>query len=399
MRNLITQFLKNPFYIYIVSFAFVILIYQLGWSEMYPPLSAGLIIFFVITFLLALYLGALFDRYLPIRYLEIKEIDRPYRTTIILYFLYMLEFIYNRGIPIILALKTSTYDYKEFGIPTLHPIIATFGSFYTVYIFHLFLSTRRKKYLLVLFFLLTIPILIFNRGMLLINLTSMLFVYLLSIKGIRIRMLLFIVTFSLIVLYFFGVLGNYRITKSPSNRYFLEISAANEKFINSRIPKEYMWSYIYISSPLANLQNNINNNPAINFRVKDFVIMELLPDFISKRIAPIVSAERSEPENISAYFIVSTIFCYSFNFMGWPGIYLMFLIIISLIACYLLLLRKNNPYYVTGISILMTFMVFNTFDNMIYFSGISFQLVYPLIWPIMQKLKIRIPHDVIPHDI
>lgn len=399
MRNLITQFLKNPFYIYIVSFAFVILIYQLGWSEMYPPLSAGLIIFFVITFLLALYLGALFDRYLPIRYLEIKEIDRPYRTTIILYFLYMLEFIYNRGIPISLALKTSTYDYKEFGIPTLHPIIATFGSFYTVYIFHLFLSTRRKKYLLVLFFLLTIPILIFNRGMLMINLTSMLFVYLLSIKGIRIRMLLFIVTFSLIVLYFFGVLGNYRITKSPSNRYFLEISAANEKFINSRIPKEYMWSYIYISSPLANLQNNINNNPAINFRVKDFVIMELLPDFISKRIAPIVSAERSEPENISAYFIVSTIFCYSFNFMGWPGIYLMFLIIISLIACYLLLLRKNNPYYVTGISILMTFMVFNTFDNMIYFSGISFQLVYPLIWPIMQKLKIRIPHDVIPHDI
>lgn len=366
---------------------------------MYPPLSAGLIIFFVITFLLALYLGALFDRYLPIRYLEIKEIDRPYRTTIILYFLYMLEFIYNRGIPISLALKTSTYDYKEFGIPTLHPIIATFGSFYTVYIFHLFLSTRRKKYLLVLFFLLTIPILIFNRGMLMINLTSMLFVYLLSIKGIRIRMLLFIVTFSLIVLYFFGVLGNYRITKSPSNRYFLEISAANEKFINSRIPKEYMWSYIYISSPLANLQNNINNNPAINFRVKDFVIMELLPDFISKRIAPIVSAERSEPENISAYFIVSTIFCYSFNFMGWPGIYLMFLIIISLIACYLLLLRKNNPYYVTGISILMTFMVFNTFDNMIYFSGISFQLVYPLIWPIMQKLKIRIPHDVIPHDI
>lgn len=399
MRNLITQFLKNPFYIYIISFAFVILIYQLGWSEMYPPLSAGLIIFFVITFLLALYLGALFDRYLPIRYLEIKEIDRPYRTTIILYFLYMLEFIYNRGIPIILALKTSTYDYKEFGIPTLHPIIATFGSFYTVYIFHLFLSTRRKKYLLVLFFLLTIPILIFNRGMLLINLTSMLFVYLLSIKGIRIRMLLFIVTFSLIVLYFFGVLGNYRITKSPSNRYFLEISAANEKFINSRIPKEYMWSYIYISSPLANLQNNINNNPAINFRVKDFVIMELLPDFISKRIAPIVSAERSEPENISAYFIVSTIFCYSFNFMGWPGIYLMFLIIMSLIAFYLLLLRKNNPYYVTGISILMTFMVYNTFDNMIYFSGISFQLVYPLIWPIMQKLKIRIPHDVKPHDI
>ena len=391
MRKIIIQFLKNPFYIYIISFSLVLLIYQLDWSELYPPLSVGLTVFFVITFILAIYFGALIDKYLPIRYFSIKEKDKPLRTTIVIYILYVLEFIYNSGIPIILALKTSTYDYKEFGIPTLHPIIATFSSFYTVYIFHLFLSTKRKRYLLILLFLLLIPILIFNRGMLLINLTSMLFVYLLSINRVRIRTLLAIIVVAFFVLYFFGVLGNYRITKTPSNKYFLEISKAKDKFVNSGIPKEYMWGYIYISSPLANLQNNINNNPAVNFRIKDFIFMELMPDFISKRIAPLIGAERSEPKNISAYFIVSTIFCYSFNSLGWAGIYLMFLIFSFLLAFYILLLQKKNPYYITGISILMTFMVYNTFDNMIYFSGISFQLVYPLLWPVLQKIRIKKP--------
>jgi len=391
VRKIVIQFLKNPFYIYIISFSLVLVIYQLEWSELYPSLTAGLTLFFIITFLLALYFGALIDKYLPIRYYAIEEKDKPGRITLILYILYGLEFIYNRGIPIVLALKTSTYDYKEFGIPTLHPIIATFSSFYTVYIFHLYLSKKRKRYLLILIFLLLIPILIFNRGMLLINLTSILFVYLLSINKVRIRTILSIVVVAFVVLYFFGVLGNYRITKTPSNKYFLEISKANDKFINSGIPKEYMWGYIYISSPLANLQNNINNHPAVNFRIKDFIIMELLPDFISKRIAPFAGAERSEPKNISSYFIVSTIFCYSYNLLGWAGIYLMFLIISFLVAFYLLLLRKKNPYYITGISILMTFMVYNTFDNMIYFSGISFQLVYPLLWPVLQKITIKVP--------
>lgn len=383
------QFLKNPFYLYIISFSLVLVTYQLGWSELYPPLGIGLIIFFISTFLLSLYLGAVIDRYLPIRYLEIKERDKPFRTTIILYVLFILEFIYNGGIPIVLTINNSGFNYKDFGIPTMHPIIATFTSFYTVYVFHLFLSTKKKIYLTVLLCLLTIPLLIINRGMLLMNLTSMLFVFLLSIKRIRIKVFLAIIIFALIILYFFGLLGNYRITKTSSNDYFLEISEANDRFVDSSVPKEFMWSYIYMSSPVANLQNNINANPAINFHVRNFVIMELLPDFISKRIAPLFGAERTGTSNITKYFIVSTVFCYSYNALGWPGIYLMFLIIAFLIVLYVILLRKDNRYYVTGIGILMTFMIYNTFDNMIYFSGVSFQLVYPLIWPTVQRFTLR----------
>ncbi len=79
-----------------------------------------------------------------------------------------------------------------------------------------------------------------------------------------------------VLLYFFGVLGNYRMVKSSSNEYFMEVAEATDSFRNSRIPKEYFWSYIYISSPLANLQNNINENRPEQIRVKDFISTELI---------------------------------------------------------------------------------------------------------------------------
>ena len=49
---------------------------------------------------------------------------------------------------------------------------------------------------------------------------------------------------------------------------------------------------------------------------------------------------------------------------------------------YILLIPKNSQYFVTGISILCSFMFFNSFTNMIYFSGISFQLLFPLLFSI-----------------
>ena len=45
--------LKNPFFLYIAAFAAALLTYQLNWSEVYPPLSSGLVLFFLATFFCA----------------------------------------------------------------------------------------------------------------------------------------------------------------------------------------------------------------------------------------------------------------------------------------------------------------------------------------------------------
>jgi hypothetical protein len=200
-----------------------------------------------------------------------------------------------------------------------------------------------------------------------------------SIKKIKIKVIGFLIVLVVFLFYLFGVLGNYRVTRTPSNSYFLEISNASEKFIESKIPKEFIWSYIYISSPLANLQSNINKEAHQKNQVKNFILTELIPDFLSKRIAPLIHAERAELKNISPFLTVGTFYARSFVLLGWAGIIIMFIFNSAFVFIYIILLRKNNIYYVTGISILCTFVIYNTFTNMIYFSGVSFQLVFPLL--------------------
>jgi len=391
------QFFKNPFYIYAFSFLFIILIYMLRWSDLYPNLSLWLFIFILISSIISFVLGAIIDKYRPIRYKLIdKKIKSLTKTIILIYLLYTLEFINNKGIPLVLILNTDSYDYTNFGIKTLHPILTTFTSFYTVYVFHIILSkkTQKKTLIIYLILLLIIPILIYNRGMFLINLMSFLFVFLMSIKKIKTKIKFYLIISFITILYLFGVLGNYRMVGNSSNEYFLKVSKAKESFINSLIPKEFMWAYIYVSSPLGNLQNTIEKNPAINYRFKDFIFTETLPDFLSKRISILVNAKRVDKINrLTTFLTVGTVYSRSYILLGWFGVLLMFIIIMLITFFYIIILPKKSEYYVTGIGILCTFMFFNTFTNMIYFSGISFQLVYPLLFSfinIRPKLKIKI---------
>jgi oligosaccharide repeat unit polymerase len=380
------QFLKNPFYIYIYSFLSVIVVYTLGWSLLYPKLSTGLLLFLYGSFLISFFFGAIIDRYNPIRYRVIKEESNIIIILLLIYVFLFLEFINNRGIPLILVLKTDWYDYTKFGIKTLHTIFITFTSFYTVYLFHVFLSRKSFKVFLYLVLLMMIPVLIYNRGMFLINLISFLFVYLMSVKHVKLKIKIFIILGLFIILYFFGILGNYRMTKSISSDYFLEVSQASPSFKESVIPKEFMWTYIYVSSPLGNLENTISSNPVIAYRWKDLIVTELLPDFLSKRISPIVKAKRVEKINrLTSFMTVGTIYARSYILMGWIGMIIMMLLLMLGSFIYIVLLPRNSKYYVTGISILSTFMLFNTFTNMIYFSGISFQLIFPILLSIKIK--------------
>ena len=372
------QFLKNPFYIFILTFLLIGAFYSLHWSLLYPVLSWSLILFFVFAFGVSLFLGGTLDRYNPIEYVNAEK-DNVRSIVIILYILTALELIYTRGIPLIMVLSREKYDYTQFGIPVIHPVIATFTSFYTVYVFHLALSARFKKYVLYLILLLLIPLSIFNRGMFLMTLTSFLFVLLMSSKIIKIKRILWIAAFVVLIFYGFGVLGNYRMVRSSSNEYFWKVSGASEEFMESKIPKEFLWSYMYVTSPLANLQYNIDSNPALNTNIKSFLFCELLPDFISKRVSPIVRTERLEKVGVANFLTVGTVFSRSYSALGWVGIFLIFFVIMAFTFVYIIFLNKKNKFYVTGIALINTFILFNFFTNMIYYSGMSLQLIYPII--------------------
>src|SRR6185369_12758330 len=156
-------------------------------------------------------------------------------------------------------------DYKTFGVPSLHVFTVTFTSFYCIYLFRLLLESKKKVYLLLYFINMSSAILIYSRSMLFFNLASSFFLYLLCLDKIPYKKLLLSVPIIITLFYLFGVVGTARVSFESKTSYdqnsFLDNGKATVQFRNSIIPKEFFWPYIYISSPLANLQVNINTYP------------------------------------------------------------------------------------------------------------------------------------------
>lgn len=83
--------------------------------------------------------------------------------TLVIYALWVAEFVYAGGVPLIQILLTRSYDYKTFGIPTLHVFVVTFSSFYTIFLFQQYLGNRSVRVLLLFIINLSAALLIYNR--------------------------------------------------------------------------------------------------------------------------------------------------------------------------------------------------------------------------------------------
>jgi hypothetical protein len=380
-----TSWFTNPFHVYIISFSVVFVVYGLGWSEAFPNISLSVKIFFGITFFASFLLAYPINR-------RNKKIDFNIPVSslnkIILIGItigYMIEFVYNKGIPVFLILKGTDYQYTSFGIPTFHVFLHTFTSFYAVYLFHQYLSTKNRRILLYTFYAFIPHILIVNRGSLLMVWVSILFVFLLSIKRLKIKYLLSILLLVLIILYLFGYLGNIR-SAYGDNTYIPRVSHASDHFLQSKVPNEYFWGYAYIASPMANFQYNINTQkPDPTFSdFFCFVKNELIFDFISKRLPGTCDVDKNK---VLEHFNVATEFTNPYCSLGWMGPIILFLFGSFITFFYLIFLPYNSKYYISALAILLTVFVFNTFSNMWTFSGLSFQLLYPILGTIFKIKK------------
>ena len=214
------------------------------------------------------------------------------------------------------------------------------------------------------------------------------------IANVRFRLIPFTVigTISiLLLLYFFGVLGNIRESAEAKSDYdpdiFTELAHPTERLKNSIVPKEFFWSYIYITSPLANLQTNINTPRTDSLHgFWEHANNEMMFDFLSKRINRMMGWERISEFTIPGPFNVSTIYSRSFSYQGWLGLILMAVFVFVYPWMYHWLLPQN-PYTLTGLAILATMYLFLVYDNTIRFTGLGFQLVYPFIFPLFIKIQ------------
>lgn len=384
----------NPFIIYGIIFSLVCVSYELPFSNLYPNISTKMIVFILSVIITALLIGVLKNKEIKVRSKE-NENEEKYKSSlkiiILILFIYFLGFLYSKQIP--LLTKGSVYlEYK--GLPYVHVAIFNFNIYYSLYMFYKFLKYKKRS-IFIQYLILYIPgILIVSRGLLMNIFLGSIFLYFIC-KGIKVtkKKVIIVALISVVFMYFFGVFGNLRSGPEPreatNSNYIMDVGGATSQFRESIIPKEFFWTYIYLSSPLANFQLNVNNYNNFQYNSNNFMLFlkeDILPDSISKRLG---KTDRNRVYLITPQLNVGTMFMNSYVDFGMIGSVLVFINFIVFYLIYIKLLKRNTVYYQIGIAMLCTLSVLSVFNNMLVFIGMSLQLIYPLIVPILKRIKIR----------
>ena len=379
--------ITNPNFIYIIAFIIPFLIYSLEWSTIYPPLTSQLFLFFALTFLITFIIGVFIDKLPPLKYKPIPVF--PYNGIVIagLFLFYVLDCAYMGFVPLFTFSKgEATYGGSiNFGIPTIHVLVVTFNLFFALYLFHQFISN--KKWSVFLWYLLAFVPFVFliQRSNIMYIVIGSVFMYFISQKRLSFKRIFGMVAFAVFAIYMFGFLGNVRSANGDSS-YIPRSSGATSSFMESGIPKEFYWGYLYIASPMANLQNNINVEQKVQPDYLGFAVFEMTPDFLSKKLAEVYAIQRREFNQINSFLNVGTIYARAFSFLSWSGMFIIFLYLMGLMNLYYIVIRKSYMYGVSGISMMFTLIAIATFENSIWFSAYSFPLFYPFLFSIVRGI-------------
>ncbi|WP_416327266.1 oligosaccharide repeat unit polymerase, partial [[Eubacterium] hominis] len=172
--------------------------------------------------------------------------------------------------------------------------------------------------------------------------------------------------------------------KNYSSSMITTLGKQNDKY-PIWIPNEYFWTYIYLTSPLANLNYNVNNYLP-SFNLKDYTL-EFVPDFIRLRLP---NYEKIEPNLQVSSLNVSTQFLKPYLTMGFFGVYIIYLMQLFI---YILIIyindRSKSKYSVAIYNCLLYSYLLSFFDNTFTYSITALLILYSLLASLNLKIKIK----------
>lgn len=401
MKIYIRNIANSPHMVFIISWSLCILLYSLHYAGFMPALSYDLFIF-LIGFIILFGMTSFFLYKIKFTIKFTKPVNINYGWLLIIdSILYLPNFAYS-GVPALSGLRP-----ESFGIPGVMVFATSFNAFTCLCCYYMFLTTRKKRLLLYCAYCLGIFFLVISRGFVVMTLVTMFFLWLNVKTPALTPFKITVIIIGLIgALYAFGVAGNIRtrdalaaISATATDKNAVEdddvpddsnIEYSNEPIFEigdpqgpfkDKIPGEFFWSYLYLTSPMGNLQYNIDitHRPMTEDSFWLVVVNETTFDFIAKRYnASIKGYERKTPELLISNLTVCTTLAGGYATAGWWGMFYVMLFYWLLPVVYILITAKN-PLAIIGISVLSTIYLFSTFDNMFILSGLSLQIFYPII--------------------
>lgn len=383
----------NIFLLYSVVWSVVLILYFFGWSDHLSALSSDLLLFISISIIVSFIFSIFFrDKF---KYKELKE--NPHKKRIIIFFLmllYILSFLISKSVPLIDVIRGSTIKEISFGMPHFNLFLISFSIVYSVYLSYIYLNFKDKKTLLEIMVIWGYFILTLERQNILICILLFLNILLskyrmerkannkLNKKAIRNIVLLIIALF--VVLYGFGAIGNYRHGYDFNDSYMISVvGRMNENYPKS-IPQEYFWSYVYVTTPLANLNTNVNYLTPQNDAYSSFMLF--LPQFIANRLG----FSKHAPLLVNKSLTASTAYANIYEYSGFSGMYIMFGVYMLVCAFIIYLCnKKNSDNNVIVQNLLLYFLLFSFFTDTFYYPITALMVLYAFLLSFKFKLKAR----------
>ena len=381
------SFIVNPFYLYCIAFSFALIAYLAEWSNIFPKLSAGLLLFFAVTFVIFIFAGYLFVKKQPDFYNH-QAFGRHLNDIIfwLIILLGVINVLYMGYLPVL----DRSHNYREFGMPVIDPLFNSLSIFFSVFFFHSFLDTRKKRLLIYLIIILIFQAIIFRRSAMMWIIISSSFLFIHYLKRIRLLVIILSIICIPALSYCFGLYGNFRSNLTKS--FVINDLGASDTFKNSGISFNHYMTYLYLSSPLANLQENIDRKSGElkNDDLKDFLFYCLVPQSFTIRLEKRLQLLPPSTYLISPNLIVGSFYMVSFFTLGWIGMISMFLYLLLFILLCLSIIRRWNICGLETYSLLSTMVCMLIFSNFLNRLDVILMLfVYPVIFHFLFNIKSR----------
>jgi oligosaccharide repeat unit polymerase len=262
--------LLNPAFLYAATWTFVLLIYSLRLSNLLDPLHPSTVVLVVgtsLSFILGWLIeslpsygrlaGAKIDTGLLGEAIGSSRLGRRVRTLWIIFAVGIsCEIVYFGGAPILsVAGIGAQMTYSDFGIPGFHGVMnALFYAGCVVTFARILLGSSRRTFLLTLISI-AYPVLTMSRQVLISLLLQYALIYF-SIRRVSAKAVLRAGVLFVATMLIFGYLGDVR---SGRDRI---IGLASPTFdYPDWLPSAFIWIYIYLSTPLSNVNLNIDISP------------------------------------------------------------------------------------------------------------------------------------------
>lgn len=196
--------------------------------------------------------------------------------------------ILQGGFPLLWLLLGIPKTYADYGIPTFNGFLNSLFYICGITYFLVSFKDRRIRNISRFAVLAIFPILTINRALFLVLALQCMGIFILTNK-IKVKSLLKILTLILIFVIGFGIIGDMRMGE---NRYIIRALVSDEySGVQENIPSGFIWTYLYATGTVENLNYNIENIEAIGYPY--YTIQPLIPSVLRPLIFGVTDYEHS----------------------------------------------------------------------------------------------------------